>query len=143
MSQIPASGSPPTNLIPINSGTPDIGTQLTAILNEYKASVADKKLTLNEAWKICVEIVGDAIIDVQAFEIPGADKKAYVMGLGASIFVAFIAPLGIPGLPSALQFASPLFEGLIKDGFMLALDGTIESLVTILNKHNVLQTAKG
>lgn len=116
----------------------NVKAAITKLINSLKASLADKKITLTEAWTLVQDTLADCVKIAQELgNLTGPQKKELIMGAAMLLYDLLISKVK---LPFGLSFIAPLFSGVLRPVFEQLISGTVDSLVNIFWKNEVFTT---
>lgn len=104
--------------------------EIDLLINESKTSINNvKRIAIAEAWKILQLTVAKIIqiIENQAKDLAGKDKKTTAMNLLSSFYDGVFVAVDIPMIPSALEV---MIHKYIKQFLMILVSSTIDAMVT-------------
>lgn len=110
----------------------DIESSVDLIIADYKASVADGKVTFAEIFKLLTNSVGSFVKLVEDFsDYSGSQKKAAVLAAIEKLFDTVIAPMDIEAIPNIVE---GILDNAVKQLVLTVADGLIDAIVNIFNK---------
>lgn len=114
---------------------PDLYALIAAFVDEslvkLKAASADG-LTFKEAFGLFLDAIERLVKLASEFSLPGADKKAMVMGAIDKLFDQVIAPIDIPYIPEVVE--RTVVDPALKKLLLAAADQMVEFFVSKLPK---------
>lgn len=108
--------------------------QVTVLADEYKLIIADKKVTMDELWKL-FQLASVALVKMaEQVGGTGPEKKAAVMAALDKFYDDVIAPMDIQYVPNMVE---PYVDGLLKKIALQMASGGIDALVAFMNDNGL------
>lgn len=108
-----------------------VKTQIDAVVEAAKSSLADNRLTLTEVWTLTTKAVGAFVLIVNELDADNADKKAVVVKAAERLYDEVIAPIDIKAIPNVLE---PMVDKIGRGVFIEIVSGVVDGTVAIIKK---------
>lgn len=113
---------------------------LSTLIATYKAAVADRSLSINDAFSLITKFTATAIQMVDgAMNATGVQKKDAVIQAVLAFYRGVIEPLGIPGVPHIIE--TTIIDPFIEREIPVVVGGIVDALVSIFRTHGVIAPA--
>lgn len=110
----------------------EIAQAIQDVINTYKQSVADGKLSLQEIFTLSHSAIASFVRLAESVGgYSGAEKKAAVLAAIDQFYDEVIAPIDVQSIPNFLE---PVVDRALKQLIRVVAESTIDSLVNIFNK---------